>query len=844
MIQRYYTLPSLPSMPLEQIGEDSWWSVLVPLARTNLITNPSFETGTTGWSGSSASISRVATEQAHGAYSLQVTSSSAPAQGGATSPTVSMTAGSIYACSIKLKGKAGVRYALDLYQSGLVRRESITANGRWQWLTFVAAALTTANGYLYAHPIDDSVDPFYVDGAQIESCADGILAATTYIDGDQLGLVPNQFPPAYGWNGTPHASTSYRTGQTRAGGYAMKFSQYNFLLVAMIGLGLLPGQAQATPFAQLDGAEYQRTVIGPRQFTLVGRFSGAAPRVLEDLRGALAANIGRDTIGTDQAVVLRYERTRCVGGSSEAASLAAQIPAVYAGGFSGNSDNLVGETAPITFTTYVPQIRAEIEAGAALGVQSSLSSAGFIVKRSPSGVWSTLGTGVNLAGIEAMIAHPNGKVYVGGSFTDAGGSGAQKFAQYDPATNTWSVIGSATAINNTVWGMALGPDGTIYLVGDFTNANGIAAADYIVAYNPATSSYSALGTGANGTIFAVAVAPDGTVYAGGLGSSDLGGVAATNGIGKWDGTAWSALGTGLATGTDAVGAIEVVGSRVYAGGGFTGIGGSGGNNLAVWNGSSWAALAGGNPNAAVAELTRGTDGRIYIGGSFTTLGSVAASYIGATDGSQYFAVGGSSALNDLVWGIASLSDALYVGGQFTAINGVAIPRSGLARWNGGAFVPADIAFTVTPVVSRIERGPDGSLYVALRSGGTTSTAAAVTTVTNPGTAKAYPTLTIKGPSSGTSRIYQIVNMTTGKAVYLNYTINAGETARFVFDPQRLSFTSDFQGNLASKILPGSTEAEMFLQPGANDLSFFAASSSVTAFLSWLPAYQSIDDLTF
>ena len=114
-------------------------------------------------------------------------------------------------------------------------------------------------------------------------------------------------------------------------------------------------------------------------------------------------------------------------------------------------------------------------------------------------------------------------------------------------------------------------------------------------------------------------------------------------------------------------------------------------------------------------------------------------------------------------------------------------------------------------------------------------------ITNPGTARSYPTIVINGPSSGTSRIYQIVNYTTGRAIYLNLTLIAGETARMVLAPDNLSFTSDFQGNIASAIMQGSNTADFFLQPGANLMSFFSASSTVVATLYYRPNYASLDD---
>jgi hypothetical protein len=156
-------------------------------------------------------------------------------------------------------------------------------------------------------------------------------------------------------------------------------------------------------------------------------------------------------------------------------------------------------------------------------------------------------------------------------------------------------------------------------------------------------------------------------------------------------------------------------------------------------------------------------------------------------------------------------------------------------------LPADADLPGAPNAYAVRVMPDGSVYVGFDTSGS-STTAALTTVTNTGTAKSYPTLKITGPSSGTSRIYQIVNYTTGRSIYLNYTMSAGEVATLVFQPDALSFTSTFQGNIANKILPGSTQADFFLQPGADSISFFAAVSSVTAVLYWRPQFVSLDDV--
>ena len=73
-------------------------------------------------------------------------------------------------------------------------------------------------------------------------------------------------------------------------------------------------------------------------------------------------------------------------------------------------------------------------------------------------------------------------------------------------------------------------------------------------------------------------------------------------------------------------------------------------------------------------------------------------------------------------------------------------------------------------------------------------------------------------------------------------MSVGEVITLVFDPQSQSFTSTFQGDITSKILPGSNTAQFYLAPGSNTISFFAASSTVVAVMSWQRRYAGYADL--
>lgn len=826
------TIPDAPSgYPL-----DNQFAVVVPIARTNLVTNPSFETDLTNWSASGfSSIARVATEQYHGAYSLQVTPTSATTDG-AFYNAISMVAGSTYAASAKVKAAKGVKYQIAVYSAGGTRLASseFIATGRWQWVyTYYTETSSNLRKITIGKVNSPSTTLFYIDGVQVESITAG-ETVSTYIDGDQLGLVPNQSPPAYYWNGTPHASTSNRSGLTRAGGMVMPLSKYRFLLTAIIGLGLATPQNVATEYARLDGAYPDYTRKPTRQFSLAGSFQATGYTQLRDARGQLGRVLDRDQSSLDQPLLLRHTL-----GDSEAAI----VPAKYTGGLGGNTDNQYAETTAISLTQYLPFIVSEREAGASLTVQQSVTNANYIVQRSAAGVWSALSTGITGSSVRALARTNDGAIYAGGVFTDAGGSGADYIAKWTPATSTWSVLNSATSINTWVLALAVAPNGTtVYVGGVFTNADGNANADYIASWNSATSTWSALGTGMNGNVNALAVAPDATLFAGGD-FTDAGGSGADY-LAKWNGSAWSVVGSATSLNAS-VFAIATSGSAVYVGGDFTNADGNAdADRIAVWNTatSTWSALGTGM-NGTVRALQVLPDGSLYAVGAFTTAGGVTVNGAAVWNGSSWQGLG--SGISGTLGGDTIAPDpqgkVIISADATTTFGGVVMPDR-VARWNGATWLPIDIDLPgVGTIVRAMLTAPDGTFYMGFDANGT-ATSAAITTVTNPGTARSYPALTIKGPTSGTSRIYQLINYTTGRAIYLNYTINAGETARMVFEPDRLSFTSNFAGNLASKIMPGSAEADFFLQPGANNISFYAADSSVVATLTWHPQFVSLDDI--
>jgi hypothetical protein len=822
--------PIVNGYPLE--SGKSWFSIIVPVARTNEVTNPSLETNSTGYTAGAGSLARSTAQQYHGAYSAAYTPSAAVNDGFYYTLTSTVA---IRAVSCKFKGAPGIPYALTYSTSGGVDlvTKTFTATGRWQWiwLYYNDASATTRRIYFRKNG-SASVAIYYVDGVQSEIITAG-ETVSTYIDGDQLGLAANQSPVAYYWTGTPHASTSVRSSQTRAGGMVIPMHKYGFLLTAMIGLGLAGVQNIATDYARIDGSYPDYTRKPSRQFTLSGRFQATTPAQLDRYRGALSALLDRDLTGQDQELLLRYERLATDG---RPASEAALLRAKYVSGLGGNADNLYAENVPLTFIQYLPTIAADGEDGESLAVQLSVSNANAILQRSPAGVWSAMGTGVAFSAapiVRALARGTDGRIWAGGDFVDMGGVAAgDDIAIWTPSTAAWSAVGASGA-NNTVFAIAVGADGKVYAGGNFSSIAGTAA-NGIAYYD---GSWHAMGTGvASGAVEALAVDNLGRVWAGGS-FTNMGGVGAADGIAYWDGAAWNASGASGTAGGDVL-ALATIGTRVYAGGTFTSINGVTMTRIGYYDGT-WHAMGSGLNNQVTA-LTISPNQQVVAGGLFTASGSVTINKVGAWNGVTWQPL--TSTMDGAVVALGyDSAGRLWAGGNFATINGVTIP-DGLAILTGQTWTYGDVDFPGVATVYSLLPASDGTLYVGFDTRGSAA-AAATTTITNTGTARTYPTITINGPSSGTARIYSIQNFTTNRSLFLNLTLNVGETVTMTLQPDNLSFFSSFVGNVASSLLPGSNVADFFLQPGANTISMLSANTTVVATMYWRPNYARLDDLT-
>ncbi len=273
--------------------------------------------------------------------------------------------------------------------------------------------------------------------------------------------------------------------------------------------------------------------------------------------------------------------------------------------------------------------------------------------------------------------------------------GLQLVAGSASAAQTWSALGSTSpgvgALNGQVYDEAI-YKGDLYAVGTFTNAAGIAAADYIARWDGGAW-HSLDSNGGNGSLTAAATSLavwNGDLYIGGdFVNAD--GIATADYLAKWDGTNWSNVssnGSGNGALDSVVSALGSDANYLYVSGFFANVGGiDDADYVARWNGN-WSAVGtgpNGRPLNSSAHTIVAGGGKVYFGGTFTNAAGIAnADHLAVWNGTTWSALGPTAAFTGNVFAIAVIGSNVFVGGDFQNAAGIA-KADNLARWNGKAW---------------------------------------------------------------------------------------------------------------------------------------------------------------
>ncbi len=319
-------------------------------------------------------------------------------------------------------------------------------------------------------------------------------------------------------------------------------------------------------------------------------------------------------------------------------------------------------------------------------IAGNLSASNIAAYEPAAGTWSTLGAGLP-ANVESLIVAANGDLIAGISFGAAGGS----LFRWNGAT--WAAFAPglmpiAGQSSGRIFELGVLPNGDI-IAGGLLRVPSVAGAMHIARWNG--TAWSALGSGSTTHVRALIVLANGDVVAGGTFSSPSG---VASGIGRWNGTTWSSLGAGSPGSIDAL--SELPNGDLIAGGSFATIGGVAAANIARWNGSVWSALGLGC-NAQVMAIAPLASGGFAAGGAFWTAGGAAAAKVASWNGVQWssfgLGLGSSNALSDHVRTLVELPQGrLAAAGTLLTTGGADLGN--LAIWNGASWLPTSEGFVV------------------------------------------------------------------------------------------------------------------------------------------------------
>lgn len=203
------------------------------------------------------------------------------------------------------------------------------------------------------------------------------------------------------------------------------------------------------------------------------------------------------------------------------------------------------------------------------GMTSFGGTTGTIIGMWNRGTWGTLTGGSVNSVVSALAYGKDNRLYAGGVFTSAGGTSAQRIAQWNTAWGTMT-----GGMDQGVFALSVAPDARIIAGGGFSTA-GAGSAAAMAAWNGVQ--FQALGSGIINTLSPVQVLDiytdqlTGDIYASGI-FNFAGGLKVPDGVARYNGYAWLPLDidvAGLNAGTYQ--AIELAPDRtLYAGGTWAG----------------------------------------------------------------------------------------------------------------------------------------------------------------------------------------------------------------------------------------------------------------------------------
>lgn len=804
------------------------FAIITPEATINLISNPSVETNITGYTAVAGAIAQTSDDQFRGAFSIEMTPNVGVLDG--VYYDITLSANTTYTFSCDIKGDIGLTYQIyfaDNAGNRLGPVKEFSGLGFWQRQHVIYHEATGAARRVYVVRVSKGAGDsniFYTDGWQVEAKDH----PTTYCDGDVQGFILGQND--FGWNGTVHASTSFRTDETRAGGLVTRLYDIGFRVTGVVGLGMMPVENIAID-SQLGGEVYQNTISQPRVFSIVGTFLSESRRDLHNKRRGFINMIDFRATPKPQPVVMYYTPMDDCG---NVIGEPVRIDCTYQSGLGGQINNNFQERLVVTFTQHKPEIAEVRDRGFSIGRYQFIDGT-HLFERDNDGNWTAHNADDSVFVVREA---PDKTIYVGGDFTNIDGVAASRIAQYNPVTGTWSALGAG--VDDTVYDITFDQSGNVFACGIFLNAGG-GGANRIAMWNGAA--WSALGVGLSGTGYSMAFGSDDQLYV--TGSFATAGGVACNSIARWDGVVWRAVGAG--SGLQLAGPILGSGRQIlfsppggniaYICGGFTIVDGTSGRNSIIKLdilSDTFTVMSSGLSPASGAEMSTTLDGTLYVVGGFTTAGGVSAGQVAKWNGYSFSNVGGKTGVGATISEIwTDNNDNIHIGtSDFeTELGGTSDPYDEIkvARWNGSYWNSLPIHIPTSNPPTEIFFDSNNNMWMGTSiAGSPTNSFITVPDLQTETLTSLKSNSSIDFIVTGQRKLRYIRSRSTDNEIFFNYDIQSDERVIISFQNGLDNIESNKAGDIDRIALPGSSYQRAFFKKNTNKVEFYQFPGFVVA----------------
>lgn len=322
--------------------------------------------------------------------------------------------------------------------------------------------------------------------------------------------------PEYAWQGFPHQSTSYRSQQTTHGGRIINLQdELSFTIISVNEANINQPQNQEVTFNTNDGGALLDIVNPKRTITFIGRISGTDKNDFGQKVSKLSQYFSRDvsSIRLPKTFIFQHKDGHENIGhpitfyGAFQSGLNVTLSDVY----SANVEISITMYNPYFYghdegvnLSYQDRAYTANAFGFVLPstINKEYTGAGSLY-------WKELGasTTINMNG-DIHTSQFDGKRYIwfGGSFTaDTLGNTFNRIARYDVFTGQLVAVltGATNGVNGTVEIIEIAPNGDVWVGGSFTSAGGVANTGYVAIYRG--TAFIATPGQPNAVVYAIAI---------------------------------------------------------------------------------------------------------------------------------------------------------------------------------------------------------------------------------------------------------------------------------------------------------------------------------------------------